>query len=147
MKKQLVIIGLVTLLVCVGLSGCDFQSSSDVIEVTVYCSADTNSENISKQNVRFDFQKTSGESFTLYGGWYGDIDMSSFRTDVSPVGYNLHRGEIITVSVYHPLAYPTEMTKDYTYEQCRVFARYEESGDEEVMKADLFVTFLLTTYR
>jgi hypothetical protein len=138
MKKQLVIIWLVTLLVCVGLSGCDFQSSSDVIEVTVYCSAFTNFENITKQDVRFDVQKTSGESFTLYQGWMGF--RPSFETYAKTVGYNLHPGEIITVSAYHPLATPTTQTQTFTYEQCLNLVR----GDEKVMKAHLWVDFVLS---
>ena len=140
MKKQLVIIGLVTLLVCVGLSGCDFQSSSDVIKVTVIATASTISYNITKQNVRFDFQKTGGESFTLYKGWLmSEKDyITLYYAATAEVGYNIHPGEIITVSVYHPVGVSVTESLTYTYDYCHLGASYDESGDGKVTIYPIF---------
>ena len=146
MKKQLVIIGLVTLLVCVGLSGCE-DNPSDVIKVTVIATASTVSYNITKQNVRFDFEKTMGEPFTLYKGWLMlPEDYVGAITEyyaIAEVGYNIRPGDDITVSVYHPMATPTTQYQIFTYDQCRASAYYDQFGDGKVLIATIHPLFYL----
>jgi len=147
MKKQLVIIGLVTLLVCVGLSGCE-DNPSEVIKVTVIANASAVYYNITKQNVRFDFQKTGGESFTLYKGWLmvppeDYVGAITRYHATAEVGYNLHPGEIITVSVYHPVGVSATESLTYTYNDLHWGAQYDESGDGKVLITTIYPLFYL----
>jgi hypothetical protein len=147
MKKQILTVGVITLLVAIGLSGCASLGKNQILSVTIRAEAKTNSLNVVEQSVDFEFRKTGGETFTLDRIFVVDIGNQgwNFTTNYAEVGYNLHKGEIITVFMYHSLAVPAEQTITYSYDDVLATALEQNnpSGDSDTLYVTLTPTFYL----
>ncbi len=100
MKKKALMIGFVVFLLFL-LCGCTELNipSSDKIEVEIYpvASVVNSSGPVANIQVRFDFSKTGGDSFTLYS--YTDYEGVAV---VSGVGYNLQKSQYAVVEASLP---------------------------------------------
>ena len=133
MKKQLVVIGLISLLVCIGLSGCEEKSNK--IYVTIMAKAWCVNENVTKQDIEFDFTKDDGEEYTLYSGW---TQNGGYYYATSTVHYVISPGDFIDVWYYHPLFNATQTTETFTYENIHTLSDKSENGS---MSADITAAF------
>lgn len=146
MNKQIVMVAILAIVLSIVLSGCASLGKNQVFSVTIMAEAKTNSESILEQPVDFEFRKTGGETFTKSEIFVVDVgnDIWNFTTNNAQVGYNLHKGESITVFMYHSLAVPAEQTITYTYDEVLLEARAQNPLNED---ADiLYVTLTPTFY-
>lgn len=144
MKKHLVLIGISMITLLLILGGCASLGKNQVVSVTIRATAKTNSDRIIEQSADFEFRKTNGETFTksqIFVVSFGN-DGWNYSTNYAEVGYNLHKGETITVFMYHSLANPAEQTITYTYDQVIMEARNQNPMNEEA--ETLYVTLTPT---
>ncbi len=132
MKKWMM--GLLGLFLIAGLTGCDDLSdisceSSTKVEVTVLPEAQMFGTGYDKTGqsfegyypniqVRFDYSKTDGKSFTSFGTTNGKGEAKPSMQ----VGYNLRKGQQITVTAtVMGLGEPTSETEILTYERAKPY--------------------------
>ena len=100
-NQRFLLLGVVFLFLSLMLSGCEDLDIpiGDTIEVNITATASVfnASDPVPNIQVRFDFEKTNGESFTLYR--YTDYDGVAV---VSGVGYNLQKSQSCRVEVSLP---------------------------------------------
>ena len=140
MKKRLVLIGISMTALLFILGGCASLGKNQVASVTIRAEAKTNSLSIIEQSVDFEFRKTGGETFTKSEIFVVDMGNEewNFSTNYAQAGYDLHKGETITVFMYHSLAVPAEQTITYTYDEVMMEARNQNPMNEDA--ETLYVT-------
>ncbi len=101
LKKKFLMMGFVVVLLLFLLCGCaelNIPSSDKIeVEITATASVFNSSGPVANIQVRFDFDKTGGESFTLYS--YTDYEGVAV---VSGVGYNLQKSQHVVVEASLP---------------------------------------------